>query len=229
MKLVLGRNFDVLMDQAAQGLNMILNSGCCSGSSLARSLIAAPADLATVLFHAARWGSTAPARWFAPLSTSIRAAPTSPTIQGRSGAIWACAAGQCQHRHLHLISPQGENHGQDCRIRTGSADLPARLVHDRDAEEVADKPVPLRFFGREFVAYRGESGKVYLVDAYCPHMRSTSPATPPATSSRTANRFRANRSAAPVMAGVSAPTASATTSPIPPTASPRRPASRPFR
>lgn len=40
-----------------------------------------------------------------------------------------------------------------------------------DASEIADKPVPLRFFGREFVAYRGESGKVYLVDAYCPHMR----------------------------------------------------------
>ena len=39
------------------------------------------------------------------------------------------------------------------------------------ADEVVDKPVPLRFFGREFVAYRGESGKVYLVDAYCPHMR----------------------------------------------------------
>ncbi len=39
------------------------------------------------------------------------------------------------------------------------------------ADEVADKPVPLRFFGREFVAYRGESGKVYLVDAYGPHLR----------------------------------------------------------
>jgi 3-ketosteroid 9alpha-monooxygenase subunit A len=40
-----------------------------------------------------------------------------------------------------------------------------------DAAEIADKPVPLHFFGRDFVAYRGESGKVYLVDAYCPHMR----------------------------------------------------------
>lgn len=40
-----------------------------------------------------------------------------------------------------------------------------------DASDVADKPLPLRFFGRDFVAYRGESGRVYLIDAYCPHMR----------------------------------------------------------
>lgn len=40
-----------------------------------------------------------------------------------------------------------------------------------ESSEIADKPVPLHFFGREFVAYRGESGRVYLVDAYCPHMR----------------------------------------------------------
>ncbi|MEY4160113.1 MAG: hypothetical protein RLZZ136_734, partial [Pseudomonadota bacterium] len=39
------------------------------------------------------------------------------------------------------------------------------------AEDIGDKPVPLHFFGRDFVAYRGESGRVYLVDAYCPHMR----------------------------------------------------------
>jgi 3-ketosteroid 9alpha-monooxygenase subunit A len=40
-----------------------------------------------------------------------------------------------------------------------------------ESGEIADKPVALRYFGREFVAYRGESGRVYLVDAYCPHMR----------------------------------------------------------
>ena len=40
-----------------------------------------------------------------------------------------------------------------------------------ESADVADKPVPLRFFGRDFVAYRGASGKVYLIDAYCPHMR----------------------------------------------------------
>ena len=40
-----------------------------------------------------------------------------------------------------------------------------------DAAEVGTSPVALRFFGRNFVAYRGESGRVYLVDAYCPHMR----------------------------------------------------------
>lgn len=35
---------------------------------------------------------------------------------------------------------------------------------------VQDKPLPVRFFGREFVVYRGQSGKPYVVDAYCPHM-----------------------------------------------------------
>lgn len=40
-----------------------------------------------------------------------------------------------------------------------------------ESSEVADKPVPLHYFGREFVVYRGASGRVYLVDAYCPHMK----------------------------------------------------------
>ncbi|MEY4720515.1 MAG: hypothetical protein RIQ46_240 [Pseudomonadota bacterium] len=39
------------------------------------------------------------------------------------------------------------------------------------SEDLADKPLPLRFFGRDYVAYRGESGRPYLIDAYCPHMR----------------------------------------------------------
>ncbi len=36
--------------------------------------------------------------------------------------------------------------------------------------EVADKPVGLSFFGKDFAAYRGESGKVVILDAYCAHM-----------------------------------------------------------
>lgn len=41
-----------------------------------------------------------------------------------------------------------------------------------DSNELGEAPLALRFFGREFVAYRGkDSGKVFLVDAYCPHMR----------------------------------------------------------
>lgn len=32
------------------------------------------------------------------------------------------------------------------------------------------KPVPVRYFGQDLVLYRGESGRVVLLDAYCPHM-----------------------------------------------------------
>ena len=38
------------------------------------------------------------------------------------------------------------------------------------AEEVSDSPIALRYFGEDMVLYRGESGKPYLVEAYCPHM-----------------------------------------------------------
>ena len=53
----------------------------------------------------------------------------------------------------------------------GSLTFPRGWFMIAESSEIADKPVPLHYFGREFVAYRGESGKVYLVDAYCPHMR----------------------------------------------------------
>jgi len=39
-----------------------------------------------------------------------------------------------------------------------------------DAEELKERPLPLRFFGQEFALYRGKSGKVVMLDAYCPHM-----------------------------------------------------------
>jgi 3-ketosteroid 9alpha-monooxygenase subunit A len=39
-----------------------------------------------------------------------------------------------------------------------------------DATEVTIAPMTVRFFGAEMVLYRGESGKVHLVEAYCPHM-----------------------------------------------------------
>ena len=39
-----------------------------------------------------------------------------------------------------------------------------------DAEEVKDKPLAVRFFGNDFALYRGKSGKIVLLDAYCPHM-----------------------------------------------------------
>ncbi|ABP64508.1 Rieske (2Fe-2S) domain protein (plasmid) [Novosphingobium aromaticivorans DSM 12444] len=40
------------------------------------------------------------------------------------------------------------------------------------ADEVTSTPQPVRFFGKEMVLYRGKgSGRVVLLDAYCPHMR----------------------------------------------------------
>lgn len=38
------------------------------------------------------------------------------------------------------------------------------------SEQVVDKPQAVHFFGQEFALYRGKSGKVVLLDAYCPHM-----------------------------------------------------------
>ena len=37
------------------------------------------------------------------------------------------------------------------------------------ADELADAPVPLRYFGQDLVLYRGQSGTAHLVSAYCPH------------------------------------------------------------
>ena len=38
--------------------------------------------------------------------------------------------------------------------------------------QVGKKPHCVRFFGRDMVIYRGDSGKAYMVGAYCPHMRT---------------------------------------------------------
>lgn len=38
------------------------------------------------------------------------------------------------------------------------------------SEGVVQAPKPLRFFGRDLVTYRGASGRVVVMDAYCPHM-----------------------------------------------------------
>lgn len=38
------------------------------------------------------------------------------------------------------------------------------------SEEADSTPRPLRYFGRDMVLYRGDSGTPRLVDAYCPHM-----------------------------------------------------------
>lgn len=38
------------------------------------------------------------------------------------------------------------------------------------ADDVGKKPLPVRYFGRDAVIYRGASGRAYMLDAYCPHM-----------------------------------------------------------
>ena len=39
-----------------------------------------------------------------------------------------------------------------------------------DADEIKDRPVSVRFFAQDLVIYRGKSGRVVMLDAYCPHM-----------------------------------------------------------
>jgi len=39
-----------------------------------------------------------------------------------------------------------------------------------ESETLMQSPQSVRFFGRDMVLYRGESGRVVLLDAYCPHM-----------------------------------------------------------
>ncbi len=39
-----------------------------------------------------------------------------------------------------------------------------------EAKELDDGPMAVRFFGKDFALYRGESGKVVMLDAYCAHM-----------------------------------------------------------
>lgn len=38
------------------------------------------------------------------------------------------------------------------------------------SEDLTDKPQGVRYFGRDLALYRGKSGRVVLLDAYCPHM-----------------------------------------------------------
>jgi len=40
------------------------------------------------------------------------------------------------------------------------------------ASDLIDAPTPIRMLGRDLVIYRGESGRIVLLDAYCPHMQA---------------------------------------------------------
>jgi 3-ketosteroid 9alpha-monooxygenase subunit A len=52
----------------------------------------------------------------------------------------------------------------------GEFDFPRGWFMVADAEEVTDKPKAVRYFGRDLVLYRGQSGRPVMLDAYCPHM-----------------------------------------------------------
>ena len=38
------------------------------------------------------------------------------------------------------------------------------------SQEVTTTPISVRYFGEDMALYRGHSGRVFLVEAYCPHM-----------------------------------------------------------
>ena len=67
--------------------------------------------------------------------------------------------------------------------RLGDFTFPRGWFMIADAKELdTRKPLAVRFFGKDFALYRGQaSGKVILLDAYCPHMK-THLATPDSTS-----------------------------------------------
>lgn len=54
--------------------------------------------------------------------------------------------------------------------RLGDQQFPRGWFMIGESGEVGASPVPLRYFGQDLVAYRGESGAAYVVEAYCPHM-----------------------------------------------------------
>lgn len=50
------------------------------------------------------------------------------------------------------------------------SDYPRGWFVIAEASELGKEPLPLHFFGHDYAMYRGESGRVVLLDAYCPHM-----------------------------------------------------------
>lgn len=53
-----------------------------------------------------------------------------------------------------------------------------------NGSEVGRKPLTLHYFGQDLVIYRGESGRVVLLDAYCPHMGTHLGSGPSSATSR---------------------------------------------
>lgn len=54
--------------------------------------------------------------------------------------------------------------------RLGEYPFPRGWFAVASGNEVGRKPMSIRYFGQDMVLYRGESGRVVMLDAYCPHM-----------------------------------------------------------
>lgn len=52
----------------------------------------------------------------------------------------------------------------------GAFEFPRGWFMVAPSAQVVAKPMAVRFFGQDFALYRGHSGRVVLLDAYCPHM-----------------------------------------------------------
>jgi 3-ketosteroid 9alpha-monooxygenase subunit A len=66
--------------------------------------------------------------------------------------------------------------------RLGEYTFPRGWFAVAQSNEVLRRPINVHYFGQDMVLYRGESGRVVMLDAYCPHMgthlgRSTTSAT----------------------------------------------------
>jgi 3-ketosteroid 9alpha-monooxygenase subunit A len=54
--------------------------------------------------------------------------------------------------------------------KMGEFDFPRGWFMIAEASELGKSPLPLRFFGKDFALFRGESGRLVLLDAHCAHM-----------------------------------------------------------
>lgn len=60
---------------------------------------------------------------------------------------------------------------RDLRWKSPSADYPTGWFQIAWSDEIKPGDIkPLRYFGRDLVCYRGETGRVVVLDAYCPHL-----------------------------------------------------------
>lgn len=54
--------------------------------------------------------------------------------------------------------------------KLGDFDFPRGWFMIAEASELGTSPLPLRFFGKDFALFRGQSGRLVLLDAHCSHM-----------------------------------------------------------